>query len=89
MIVPSSASDPVAEQVTVLPITTPEEGEMDAVVIVGAVLSTLTLVLVVADEPSESVAEAVHVTLDPTSVSEAVTVYVLPVPTDEVPTVQA
>ena len=71
---PSSESEPVAEQVRVLPTTTPEEGDMEAEVIVGAVLSTVTLDVVVAAEPSESVAVAVQVMVSPTSVSVAVTV---------------
>ena len=62
---------------------------MAAVEIVGAEFSTVTLAEESAAEPSESVAVAVHVTLEPTSVSVAETVYVLPVPTEEVPTVQA
>ena len=69
-----------------LPTTTPEDGEIAAAVIVGAVFSTVTLADELTDNPSESVAVAVHVMLEPTSVSEAVTVYVLPVPTDDDPT---
>ena len=86
---PSSASVPVAVQVRVLPTTTPEEGEMAAVEIVGVVFSTVMLAEESVAEPSESVAVAVHVTLEPTSVSEAETVYVLPVPTEKAPTVHA
>ena len=59
---------------------------IEAVEMVGAVFSTLTLAVEVAVELSESVAVAVHVMVDPTSVSEADTVYVLPVPTLALPT---
>ena len=86
---PSSASEPVAEQVNVLPTETPVLGEIDAVVIDGTVFSTLTLAESESADPLESVAVAVHVTDEPTSVSDALTVYVLPVPTVELPTVQA
>ena len=71
---PSSASVPVAEQVRPLPTTTLEEGDMEALEIVGAVFSTLTLAEEVAVELSESVAVAVHVIDEPTSVSDADTV---------------
>ena len=71
---PSSASEPVAEQVKLLPTTTPEEGDMTAVVIEGAVFSTVTLAEELAVAPWESVAVEVQVMLEPTSVSEAETV---------------
>ena len=71
---PSSASEPVAEQVSRLPTTTPEDGLIDAVVMLGAVFSTVTLAVEVAVAPEVSVAVAVQVMLEPTSVSEALTV---------------
>ena len=71
---PSSASVAVAEQVRALPTTTLELGDMLAVVIVGAVFPTETLAVDVTDELLVSVAVAVHVTVDPTLVSDAVTV---------------
>jgi len=71
---PSSASEPVAEQVRVVPTTIPELGEMLAVVIDGAVFSTVTLVEEVAVAAEVSVAVAVQVTEEPTSVSDALTV---------------
>ena len=86
---PSSESVPDAEHPSVLPTTIPEEGAMMADVIVGAVFSTSTLADEVAAEPLESVAVAVQMIVEPTSVSAAVTVYVDDVETDELPTVQA
>lgn len=71
---PSSVSLAVVMHVSVLPTTTPDEGEMVGVAMVGAVFSTLTLIDEEAEEPSESVAVAVQVTLEPTSVSSDVTV---------------
>ena len=50
MRLPSSASVPVAEQLRLLPTVTLEDGDIDAVVIVGAVLDTLTLAAVLAEE---------------------------------------
>jgi len=70
---PSSASAPEAEQVNVLPVTTPLAGDITAVVMVGAVFSTVTLVEALADVPTESVTVAVQVILSPTSMSEAST----------------
>ena len=74
MIDPSSASEPVALQLRVLPTTILEEGVIATVPIVGAVFSTSTLAEELAAEPLESVAVAVHVIGSPTSVSVAVTV---------------
>ena len=71
---PSSASEPIPEHVTVPPTATPLEGDTDTELMVGTVLSTVTLELDVAVEPAESVAVAVQVTEEPTSVSAAVTV---------------
>ena len=71
---PSSASVAVAEQVSEVPTTTLELGEMLGVVMVGAVFPTETLALEVTAELLLSVAVAVHVTVDPTLVSDAVTV---------------
>ena len=71
---PSSTSDPVAEQLRVVPTTTFELGLTVVEVMVGEVLLTVTVVEEVAEPPSESVAVAVQVTMDPTLVSEAVTV---------------
>ena len=62
------------EQVNVLPTTTPEAGEMLGVEMVGVLFSTLALIEEDAVEPSESVALAVHVIVDPTLTSEAETV---------------
>ena len=62
---------------------------MEAVVIEGAVFSTSTLAEEEAVAPLESVAVAVQVIESPTSVSEAVTVYVDEFETVEEPTVQA
>ena len=87
--VPSLASDPVAEQVNKESTTTPEDGAIAAAVIVGAVFSTSTLADEVAVELLESVAVAVQVMVDPTLVSEAVTVYVDNVETVDAPTVHA
>ena len=70
---PSSASVPVAEQVSVLPTTTAKEGEMVAVVMVGTVFDTLTLVEEIAVKPDESVAVAVHEIEVPTFTSIAAT----------------
>ena len=71
---PSSASEPVAEQLRVFPTTTPDEGDIAAVVIVGAVFSTETSTDELAVEPEESVAVAEQVIVEPTSVSEEETV---------------
>ena len=57
-----------------MPVTAPDEGVMLAMVIVGAVLTTVTSTEEVAVEPFESVAVAVQVTVEPTLVSAAVTV---------------
>ena len=54
--------------------TAPAEGVMLAMVIVGAVLPTVTSAEEVAVPPFESVAVEVQVTVDPTLVSAAVTV---------------
>ena len=51
-----------------------DEGEIAAVVIVGAEFSTSTPVLEFAVDPEVSVAVAVHVTVAPTLASEAETV---------------
>ena len=57
----------VALQNAVDPVTTPLAGEIAAAVItVGAVFSTLTLAVEVAEAPAESVAVAVHVIDAPT-----------------------
>ena len=74
MSTPSSASEPVAEQLSCDPTTTLEEGVTEGLVIDGAVFSTSTLAEELVDEPEESVAVAVQVTEDPTLVSLAVTV---------------
>ena len=86
--VPSSESDPDAEQLSKLSTATDEDGDISAVVIVGAVFSTMTSASDVVLAPLESVAVAVQVMIDPTSVSAAVTVYVeepetLAEPTDQ------
>ena len=86
---PSSASDPVAEQVSRDPTTTPEDGDIAALLMVGAVFSTTTLASEVTLAPLESDAVAVQVIIDPTSVSAAVTVYVDDVETDVEPMAQA
>ena len=52
------ASDAVAEQAIVLPTTTPVDGEIDALEMVGAVLSTLTLAEDEAVDPELSVTVA-------------------------------
>ena len=64
----------VAEQLRELPTTTLEEGEMLAVVIVGAVFPTETLAVELLVSPAESVAVPMQVTESPTSVSLFVTV---------------
>jgi len=87
--VPSSTSEPDAEQLSTLPTTTPELGETVAEVTVGEVFPTSTPVEDVTVPPAESVAVAVHVIVEPTSVSEAVTTYVGLVETVEELTVQA
>lgn len=71
---PSSASEPVAEQLRVFPTTTPDDGEIAAAVMVGAVFSTETSADELAEKPEESVAVAEQVIVDPTSVSEEETV---------------
>ena len=71
---PSSASDPLAVHVSVVPTTTLVEGETVAVVMVGAVLLTLTLAVALLDAAELSVAVAVQTMLSPTSVSAADTV---------------
>ena len=71
------------------PTTTPELGAITAVVMVGAVFSTSTLAEDVAVDPLESVAVAVQVMVEPTLISTAVAVYVLPVSTVVDPTVQS
>ena len=62
---------------------------MERLVIVGAVFSTSTLAEDVAVAPLESVAVAVQIMVEPTFVSEAVTVYVDEFETVVEPTVQA
>ena len=79
----------MAEQPIVVPTTMPELGVRLGVETLGALFSTSTLAEEETDDPAESVAVAVQVMVSPTSVSEAVTVYVLPVATLEEPTVQA
>ena len=76
---PSSASELDAAQVKSESTITPEEGEIVADVIVGAVFSTLTKADDVADAPELSVTEAVQRIESETSISLASTVYVLPV----------
>ena len=71
---PSSASDPLAVHVKMVPTTTVVEGETVAVVMVGALLLTLTLTVALLDAAELSVAVAVHTMLSPTSVSAADTV---------------
>ena len=67
-------SDAGALQLNVLPTTTPLLGVICTVPTDGAVFSTLTLAVELAVEPLESVAVAVQVTVDPTSVSAEETV---------------
>ena len=74
MRLPSSTSEAEAEQLRVLPTTTPELGEMLALPMEGAVFSTVTDAVDVAVAALESVAVAVQVMVDPTSVSAADTV---------------
>ena len=71
---PSSASAPVAEQPSCVPTTTPEEGEMVVLVMVGAVFSTDTSAEELAVAPLESVAVDVQVMVDPTFACEEDTI---------------
>lgn len=73
MIDPSSLSDAVAEQLRLLPTTMLELGEIAAVLIVGAVFSTSTVAVLDAVDPLVSVTVAEQVIVDPTSVSEELT----------------
>ena len=74
MRVPSSTSEAAAEQLRVLPTTTPVLGLIVGVPTDGAVFSMLTVAVEVAVTPLESVAVAVHVRVEPTLVSAAETV---------------
>jgi len=58
--VPSSASEPIAEQVNVEPTTTFDDGEMLGVEIVGGVFSTVTIAVSETVVAVVSVAEAVQ-----------------------------
>ena len=86
---PSLTSDAVAEQLSVEPTTTFEVGEMLMLEMDGAVLDTVTLADDVAEAELESVAVDVQVMVSPTLASEALTMYVLPLPTLDEPTLQA
>ena len=65
------ASDAVAEQARALPATTPVDGEIDAVDMVGAVLSTLTLAEDEAVAPELSVTVAAQLMAVDAAVCEA------------------
>ena len=71
---PWSTSLAVAEQLRLVPTTTPLEGEIAAAEMVGAVLITLTVAVADAADPLESVAVAVHLMVDPTFACDALTV---------------